>query len=230
MRLWRAEDVFHRRVQDEVGYALYLGAAGEKHLSAKPLKGVGPGRFGGRLGSSAGTRSGRSTPCAWPSRVYVLHAFQKKVEARDSRRTPQVRDRPDSGGVSSWAETISGTAGVRTMAKKGIRSLAAAKRLPFADLGHPRAGRSAWPKARGWARKIGAIIERRGLTQAAAAAVARSRPAEKISATDSRSACWVLSRVGLFGFLVPAREATFEDRRENLGREQLVGGASDGLP
>jgi hypothetical protein len=40
---------FPSAVQDEVGYALYLAQWGEKHASAKPPKGVGPGVLEGSV-------------------------------------------------------------------------------------------------------------------------------------------------------------------------------------
>ena len=46
---------FPATVQDEMGYAIYLAQRGDKHVSAKPLKGLG-----------------------FADRVFVLHAFQKK--------------------------------------------------------------------------------------------------------------------------------------------------------
>ena len=39
----RVLKTFPAAVQDEVGYALYLAQRGKKHVSAKPLKGIGPG-------------------------------------------------------------------------------------------------------------------------------------------------------------------------------------------
>jgi hypothetical protein len=39
---------FPSSVQDEVGYALFLAQRGEKHIAAKPLKGLGGGCTGSR--------------------------------------------------------------------------------------------------------------------------------------------------------------------------------------
>lgn len=64
----RALKSFPSAVQDEVGYALFLAQRGEKHLAAKPMKGLGAGVLA--------------------DRVYVLHAFQKK--ARHGIATPQT--------------------------------------------------------------------------------------------------------------------------------------------
>ena len=41
----RALKSFPSAVQDEVGYALFLAQRGEKHLAAKPMKGLGAGVF-----------------------------------------------------------------------------------------------------------------------------------------------------------------------------------------
>lgn len=39
----RAVRSFPSAVQDEVGYALFLAQRGEKHVAAKPMKGLGAG-------------------------------------------------------------------------------------------------------------------------------------------------------------------------------------------
>ena len=82
----------------------------------------------------------------------------------------------------------------------------------FADLGHPRPA-EALAKAE-LARKIGTIIERRGLTQAAAAALLEDRPAESLGA-HSRTAGRVLAR-STCAVSRPARERR-RDRREASG-------------
>lgn len=65
--IWLADSLrvlktFSSTVQDEIGYALYLAQRGERHVSSKPLKGLGSG-------------------------VFVLHAFQKK--SKHGIATPQ---------------------------------------------------------------------------------------------------------------------------------------------
>ena len=78
---------FPAPVQDEVGYALFLAQRGEKHESAKPLKGFGAGVLeivsdhrGDTLRAVYTVRLGE--------RVFVLHAFQKK--SKRGAATPQA--------------------------------------------------------------------------------------------------------------------------------------------
>jgi phage-related protein len=78
---------FPAPVQDEVGYALFLAQRGEKHESAKPLKGFGAGVLeivsdhrGDTFRSVYTVRLGE--------RVFVLHAFQKK--SKRGAATPQA--------------------------------------------------------------------------------------------------------------------------------------------
>jgi phage-related protein len=74
LRVLRA---FPLGVQDEVGYALYLAQRGEKHVSAKPLKGLGPGVL-----EVVSDHRGDTFRAVYTVRlvdwVFVLHAFQKK--------------------------------------------------------------------------------------------------------------------------------------------------------
>lgn len=78
---------FPSAVQDEVGYALYLAQRGEKHLSAKPLKGVGPGVLE-VVSDHRGDTFRAVYTVRLGDRVYVLHAFQKK--SKRGIATPQV--------------------------------------------------------------------------------------------------------------------------------------------
>ena len=64
-------------VQDEVGYALYLAQRGEKHVSAKPLKGVGAGVLE-IVSDHRGDTYRAVYTVRLAGRVFVLHAFQKK--------------------------------------------------------------------------------------------------------------------------------------------------------
>jgi len=68
---------FPPAVREEMGYALYLAQAGDKHLNAKPLKGLGPGVL-----EIVSDHSGETYRAIYTlrlaGRVYVLHAFQKK--------------------------------------------------------------------------------------------------------------------------------------------------------
>jgi phage-related protein len=68
---------FPAPVQDEVGYALFLAQRGEKHESAKPLKGFGAGVL-----EIVSDHRGDAFRAVYTVRlgehVFVLHAFQKK--------------------------------------------------------------------------------------------------------------------------------------------------------
>ncbi|MGH3115946.1 MAG: type II toxin-antitoxin system RelE/ParE family toxin [Gaiellales bacterium] len=68
---------FPSGVQDEVGYALYLAQCGEKHVSAKPLKGLGPGVLE-VVSDHRGDTFRAVYTVRLGGRVFVLHAFQKK--------------------------------------------------------------------------------------------------------------------------------------------------------
>jgi phage-related protein len=68
---------FPSGVQDEVGYALYLAQRGAKHVSAKPLKGLGPGVLE-VVSDYRGDTFRAVYTIRLADRVYVLHAFQKK--------------------------------------------------------------------------------------------------------------------------------------------------------
>jgi len=69
--------VFPAVVQDEMGYAIYLAQRGDKHVSAKPLKGLGSGVL--EVVSDHRGDTFRSVYTArFADRVFVLHAFQKK--------------------------------------------------------------------------------------------------------------------------------------------------------
>ena len=67
---------FPPKVQDEIGYALYVAQEGDKHPKAKPLKG-----FTGimEISSTYRTNTYRSVyTTKIGEKIYVLHAFQKK--------------------------------------------------------------------------------------------------------------------------------------------------------
>jgi phage-related protein len=67
-------------VQNELGYAICLAQRGEKHVSAKPLKGLGAGVLEVVSGHRGDTfRSVYSVRLT--DRVFVLHAFQKKSKS-----------------------------------------------------------------------------------------------------------------------------------------------------
>ncbi len=77
---------FPPTVQDEIGYALYLAQIGEKHLSAKPLKGLGSGVLE-VVSDHRGDTFRAVYTVRFHERVYVLHAFQKK--SKKGIATPQ---------------------------------------------------------------------------------------------------------------------------------------------
>jgi phage-related protein len=68
---------FPSGVQDEVGYALYLAQRGDKHVSAKPLKGLGPGVLE-VVSDHRGDTYRAVYTVRLGARLFVLHAFQKK--------------------------------------------------------------------------------------------------------------------------------------------------------
>jgi phage-related protein len=74
-------------VQDEVGYALYLAQRGEKHVAAKPLKGLGSGVLE-VVSDFRGDTFRAVYTVRLADRVYVLHAFQKK--SKRGIATPQL--------------------------------------------------------------------------------------------------------------------------------------------
>jgi phage-related protein len=71
---------FPGTVQDEMGYAIYLAQCGQKHVSAKPLKGLGSGVL--EVVSDRRGDTFRSVyTVRFADRVFVLHAFQKKSKS-----------------------------------------------------------------------------------------------------------------------------------------------------
>ena len=71
---------FPAAVQDEMGYAIYLAQCGQKHVSAKSLKGLGSGVLevvsDHRGDTFRSVYTVRLADC-----VFVLHAFQKKSKS-----------------------------------------------------------------------------------------------------------------------------------------------------
>ena len=63
-----------------MGYAIYLAQCGQKHVSAKPLKGFGSGVL--EVVSDHRSDTFRSVyTVRFADRVFVLHAFQKKSKS-----------------------------------------------------------------------------------------------------------------------------------------------------
>ena len=83
----RTLKTFPSGVQDEVGYALYLAQRGEKHVSAKPLKGLGAGVLE-IVSDHRGDTFRAVYTVRFGERVFVLHAFQKK--SKRGIATPQA--------------------------------------------------------------------------------------------------------------------------------------------
>ena len=68
---------FPAAVQDEMGYAIYLAQCSQKHVSSKPLKGLGSGVLEVVEDHDGDTYRAVYT-VRFPSGIYVLHVFQKK--------------------------------------------------------------------------------------------------------------------------------------------------------
>jgi phage-related protein len=83
----RALKSFPAAVQDEVGYALFLAQRGVKHVSAKPLKGLGSGILE-VVSDHRGDTFRAVYTVRLADRVFVLHAFQKK--SKRGVATPQA--------------------------------------------------------------------------------------------------------------------------------------------
>ena len=73
--------------QDEVGYAIFLAQRGDKHMTAKPLTGLGPGVLE-VVSDYRGDTFRAVYTVRLANRVFVLHAFQKKSKHRMA--TPQA--------------------------------------------------------------------------------------------------------------------------------------------
>ncbi len=73
-------------VQDAMGYALYWAQMGDRHGSAKPLKGFGGASVVEIVEDHATDTYRAIYTVRFTGVVYVLHAFQKK--ARKGRKTP----------------------------------------------------------------------------------------------------------------------------------------------
>ena len=71
---------FPAAVRDEMGYAIYLAQCGQKHVSAKPLKGLGSGVME-MVSDQRGDTFRSVYTVRFTDRVFVLHAFQKKSKS-----------------------------------------------------------------------------------------------------------------------------------------------------
>ena len=68
-------------VQDAMGYALYQAQIGEKHGSAKPLKGFGGASVLEIVTDHVGDTFRAVYTVKFATAIYVLHAFQKKSKS-----------------------------------------------------------------------------------------------------------------------------------------------------
>jgi phage-related protein len=71
---------FPQAVHDEVGYALHKAQIGDKHPSAKPLKGFGGTTVLEVVEDHDGDTYRAVYTVRFEGAVYVLHAFQKKAK------------------------------------------------------------------------------------------------------------------------------------------------------
>jgi phage-related protein len=76
-------------VKDEIGFALYQAQTGNKHVNAKPLKGLGPGVL--EIVSDYHGDTFRAVYMVrLANKVYVLHAFQKKSKSGFATPKPVI--------------------------------------------------------------------------------------------------------------------------------------------
>jgi len=68
---------FPPAVRDEIGFALYQAQTGNKHVNAKPVRGLGPGVLE-VISDHRGDTFRAVYTVRLAGKVYVLHAFQKK--------------------------------------------------------------------------------------------------------------------------------------------------------
>ena len=81
---------FPERVQDHIGYALYVAQLGGKHRDTKTLSGFGGAGVAEVVTDYRGDTFRAVYTVRYAETVYVLHAFQKKSKTK--RETPG-RDR-----------------------------------------------------------------------------------------------------------------------------------------
>lgn len=76
-------------VKDEIGFALYQAQTGNKHVNAKPMRGLGPGVV--EIVSDYRRDTFRAVYTVKPANeVYVLHAFQKKSKSGIATPTSDI--------------------------------------------------------------------------------------------------------------------------------------------
>jgi phage-related protein len=76
-------------VKDEIGFALYQAQTGNRHVNAKPMKGLGPGVL--EIASDYRGDTFRAVYMVrLANKVYVLHAFQKKSKSGIATPKPDI--------------------------------------------------------------------------------------------------------------------------------------------
>lgn len=71
---------FPQAVREEIGFALYQAQRGDKHVSAKPLKGFGSGVLE-VVSDHRGDTFRAVYTVRLAAKIYVLHVFQKKSKS-----------------------------------------------------------------------------------------------------------------------------------------------------
>jgi phage-related protein len=88
---------FPEDVHDAVGYALHKAQGGDKHPSAKPLRGFSGAGVLEVVEDHAGDTFRAVYTVRFEGAVYVLHAFQKKA-----KRASPHRNRKSSWSSAAW--------------------------------------------------------------------------------------------------------------------------------
>jgi phage-related protein len=79
---------FAEDVRDQIGQALFEAQKGGRHSSAKPLSGYGDASVLEIVAGHDGDTFRAVYTVMWPTRVYVLHVFQKK--SKSGIKTPKA--------------------------------------------------------------------------------------------------------------------------------------------
>jgi phage-related protein len=80
---------FPPTVKDEIGFALYQAQTGNKHVNAKPVKGLGSGVLE-IVSDYRGDTFRAVYMVRLAKKVYVLHAFQKKSKRGIATPKPEI--------------------------------------------------------------------------------------------------------------------------------------------
>ena len=81
---------FPKKVQSDMGYALYAAQQGELDPDAKPLKGFGGAHVIEIVGRFSTDAYRAVYTCRFSDPVYVLHAFQKKLTKGIATPKPDI--------------------------------------------------------------------------------------------------------------------------------------------